>query len=210
MAPSGKWSSGVFLLPQLNDLMVSNIVSTMAMPQATALSDMTMKQERVIINTFGGKKKPTRLLLSKPWWRIFREILTDLGGEVMMNQNKDRIKIGLATEDQVNREFISAWHQAEQGTLTEAEEHLYFIDLKTFLQILSPGRLNILYTLRAQGKTSIQALSQMLARKYQHVYRDVQILKKAGLIQEAEAAYIFVPWDKIQAEIDLLSAVPIE
>ena len=96
----------------------------------------------------------------------------------MMNQNKDRIKIGLATEDQVNREFISAWHRAEQGTLTAAEEHLYFIDLKTFLQILSPGRLNILYTLRAQGKTSIQALSQMLARKYQHVYRDVQIFEE--------------------------------
>jgi predicted transcriptional regulator len=58
---------------------------------------------------------------------------------------------------------------------------LYFIDLKTFLQILSPGRLNLLYTLRAQGKTSVQALSQMLARKYQHAFRDVQILKKAGL-----------------------------
>jgi len=118
--------------------------------------------------------------------------------------------MGIATEDQVNREFIDAWHRAQQGTFTEAEERLYFLEPGTFLQILSYSRLAVLYTLRAKGTTSIQALSKMLARKYKHVYQDVQLLKKAGLIRETATENIFVPWDKIQAEIDLLSTAHID
>lgn len=127
-----------------------------------------------------------------------------------MNQTQKRIKVGLATEAQVNREFIEAWHRAEQGTLTTAEEHLYFLDTKTFLQILSQSRLTLLYTLRTRGAISVRALSHILARKYKHVYQDVQALKKAGLIQETTVENVFVPWDKIQAEIDLLSAIPVD
>ena len=125
-----------------------------------------------------------------------------------MSKSKNRIRIGIATEDRVNQEFIDAWHRAERGALTEAEEHLYFLDTETFLQILSHSRLDILYTLRAKGMISVQTLSKMLERKYEHVYQDVQLLKKAGLIQETASENMFVPWDKIQAEIDLSSAAP--
>lgn len=127
-----------------------------------------------------------------------------------MNKSRNSIRIGIATEDRVNQEFIDAWHRAEQGILTEAEEHLYFLDPETFLQILSHSRLAILYTLRAQGTVSIQTLSKMLERKYKHVYQDVQLLKKAGLILETASENMFVPWDKIQAEIDLSFAAPID
>ena len=125
-----------------------------------------------------------------------------------MSKSKNRIRIGITTEDRVNQEFIEAWHQAERGALTEAEEHLYFLDTETFLQILSHSRLAILYTLRAKGTTSVQTLCKMLERTHEHVYQDVQLLKKAGLIQETASENMFVPWDKIQAEIDLSSAVP--
>jgi len=125
-----------------------------------------------------------------------------------MSKSKNRIRIGIATEDRVNQEFIDAWHRAERGALTEAEEHLYFLDTETFLQILSHSRLAILYTLRAKGMISVQTLSKMLERNYEHVYQDVQLLKKAGLIQETASENMFVPWDKIQAEIDLSSAAP--
>ncbi len=123
--------------------------------------------------------------------------------------NQSQIKVGLATEEQVNQEFIDAWHRAEQGTLTTTEERLYFLDTKTFLEVLSQGRLMLLYTLRTQGTLSVRTLSQLLARKYKNVYQDVQLLKKAGLIQETTVENVFVPWDKIQAEIDL-SAMPVE
>ncbi len=123
--------------------------------------------------------------------------------------NQSQIKVGLATEEQVNQEFIDAWHRAEQGTLTTTEERLYFLDTETFLEVLSQGRLMLLYTLRTQGTLSVRTLSQLLARKYKNVYQDVQLLKKAGLIQETTVENVFVPWDKIQAEIDL-SAMPVE
>jgi len=116
----------------------------------------------------------------------------------------------MATEDQVNQEFIDAWHRAERGALTEAEERLYFLDTESFLQVLSYSRLAILYTLRAKGAVSVQALGKLLDRKYEHVYQDVQLLKKVGLIQETASEDMFVPWDKIQAEINLLSAGPID
>ncbi len=125
-----------------------------------------------------------------------------------MSKSKNRIRIGIATEDRVNQEFIDAWHRAERGALTEAEEHLYFLDTETFLQILSHSRLAILYALRTKGTTSVQTLCKILERKYEHVYQDVQLLKKAGLIQETASENMFVPWDKIQAEIDLSSAAP--
>jgi len=34
-----------------------------------------------------------------------------------MSKTRDKIKIGIATEEQVNREFIDAWHRTQQGIL---------------------------------------------------------------------------------------------
>ena len=122
----------------------------------------------------------------------------------------NKIRIGIASEEQVNQEFIEAWQRAERGELTATEERLYFLAPETFLQILSSNRLAILYALRAEGPVSIQTLSKVLERKYEHVYQDVQLLKKAGLIQETTGENMFVPWDKIQAELDLSSAAPLD
>lgn len=88
-----------------------------------------------------------------------------------MSKTRDKIKIGIATEEQVNREFIDAWHRTQQGILTKTEEWLYFLEPTTFLQILSDSRLTMLYILRAAGTVSVQALCNMLERKYPHVYQ---------------------------------------
>ena len=117
----------------------------------------------------------------------------------------NKIKIGIATEEQINQNFIDAWHRAEEGVLTETEESLYFLNTKTFLEILSQNQLAILYTLRAAGRVNIKTLENLLEKKHAHLSRDVQLLKKAGLIKETPSKNIFVPWDKIQAEIDLSS-----
>ena len=122
-----------------------------------------------------------------------------------MNTVRKKIKVGLATEAQVNQEFIEAWHRAERGEIVVPEEHLYFLEPQTLLHILSRHRLALLHALRAHGQSSIRALSTMLRRNYKNVYRDVQLLKKAGLIRQTTSKDIFVPWDKIRAEINLLS-----
>ncbi len=118
---------------------------------------------------------------------------------------KAEIRIGIATEDQVNQEFIEAWHRAQKGEIAEPEESLYFMEPENFLEILSNSRLAILYTLRSQGSVSIQDLSKILKRNYENVCQDVQLLKKADLIRQTAGENIFVPWDKIRAEIDLSS-----
>jgi len=66
-----------------------------------------------------------------------------------MNKSAHKIRIGTATEDQVNQEFTDAWHRAQKGEITEPEEHLYFLEPDNFLKILSGKRLAFLYTLRS-------------------------------------------------------------
>jgi len=120
-----------------------------------------------------------------------------------MNKSHEKIKIGIASEKHVNEEFIDAWYRAINDEINEPEESLYFIDPKTFLNIISDKRLTILYTLRSHGKTDIHNLSNTLRRNYNDVYHDVQLLKQAGLIKQSISEAISVPWDIIQTEIKL-------
>ena len=120
----------------------------------------------------------------------------------MIKESKN-IKIGLATEEQVNEEFLQAWHKAEKEKVKTPEEHLYFIDPSTFFQVLSKRRIALLKALHARGISSIRELSRLLKRDYKNVYQDVQLLKKAGLIHQDSTKRVYVPWDKIKAEIAL-------
>ncbi len=43
-----------------------------------------------------------------------------------MSESQHDIKVGIATEEQVNREFIDAWHRAQQGEIEKTEESLYW------------------------------------------------------------------------------------
>lgn len=117
-------------------------------------------------------------------------------------EKKDRnIKIGVATEEQVNREFIEAWHKAKDRAVKTSEERLYFIDASMFFQVLSKRRIDLLRALHKHGASSIRQLSKLLNRDYKNVYRDVQLLKNAGLIHQDDLNKIYVPWDKIETEI---------
>ncbi len=120
-----------------------------------------------------------------------------------MNNDKKNIKIGITTEEQVNKEFINAWHRARKGEISVPEERCYFLEPTTFFSVLSKRRIALLQHLRAHGVSSIRNLSKMLKRDYKNVYQDVQLLKKAGLISMDDSQKIFVPWDTINAEIPL-------
>jgi predicted transcriptional regulator len=120
-----------------------------------------------------------------------------------MTKQTRNIKIGIATEEQINKEFIKTWHKAEKGEIEVPEERLYFVDPKTFFQVLSKRRIALLKVLHTHGVSSIRELSRLLNRDYKNVYQDVQLLKKMGLIHQDENKKIYVPWDKINAEISL-------
>ena len=119
----------------------------------------------------------------------------------MSPQNK--MEIHIASDKEMNKAFIEAWHKAEKGTLQEPEEHLYFDDAASLLKVLSNQRLALLSTLFRAGHTSIRALSHELDRDYKNVYDDVRVLRQAGLIHQDSSKKIFVPWSKIHTEIDL-------
>ncbi len=114
-----------------------------------------------------------------------------------------KLKIGLATEEQVNEKFIEVWHKAEKDEIRTPEENLYFIDPATFFQVLTKRRIALLKILHSQGVSSIRRLSRILKRNYKNVYQDVQLLKKVGLIHQDPEKGIYVPWDKLRAEIEL-------
>jgi predicted transcriptional regulator len=69
--------------------------------------------------------------------------------------------------------------------------------------VLSDQRLILLTVLKERGSTSIRALSRKLHRNYRNVYDDVRLLAKTGLLHQDPNKTFYVPWDKIQAEIDL-------
>ncbi len=119
-----------------------------------------------------------------------------------MKKNK-KITGGIASEDKINKEFINVWKRAEQNKTKKTEERLYFLDIKTLLHVLSDKRLSLLNILHQSGNVSIKALSRITGRNYRNVYDDVKLLMNAGLIHKNESKEIFVPWDKIQAEIEL-------
>jgi predicted transcriptional regulator len=116
------------------------------------------------------------------------------------------LKVGLATEEQIKEEFLDAWHRAEQGLIDVPEERLYFFDAVTFFKLLTKGRITLLKELHKYGETSIRKLSQLLERDYKNVHKDVQVLIKAGLIEQGANKRISVPFDKINAEISLVAA----
>lgn len=118
----------------------------------------------------------------------------------------DHIDIHIASDQDMNQAFIDAWKRAENGTQLEAEQHLYFEDAATLLRVLSNKRLILLSTLLRSGPTSIRTLSKTLHRNYKNVHTDIKLLREAGLIKLDHNEKIFVPWRKINTEIDLLAA----
>ena len=117
-----------------------------------------------------------------------------------------KIKMGVASEEEVFQEFVDMWHKAKTEIINEPEQHLYFMDAATFFKVLSKGRIALLKALHSHGNTSIRKLSQLLKRDYKNVHQDVKLLLKAGLITQDNEKKITVPWDTINTEITLAAA----
>jgi predicted transcriptional regulator len=114
------------------------------------------------------------------------------------------IKIGIGDEQETTQTFIDIWQQAEQGeTLATSVEQLFFPDLETLLQFLTPRRMALLKTLHTIGPVSIHALSKELDRDYKNVHTDIQLLEHIGLVTRRKDGRILVPWTRIVAEFRL-------
>ena len=119
--------------------------------------------------------------------------------------NKRDIHVGIEDTDRGFERFVETWERAEQGQVRETEVHLNFEDLSMLLSILTPGRLEILKTLRQQSLSSVRALSRNLGRDYKNVHSDVQALENVGLLEKNGEGTLQVLWDVIDAHVKLVA-----
>jgi predicted transcriptional regulator len=103
------------------------------------------------------------------------------------DQQALQVHIG-ETIDDMGRRFADAWHRAERGELTEenAERHVGFETFETFVQIMTPKRLELLRHVHRHPARSIRALAAALGRDYRRVHADVEALARAGLLDRDE------------------------
>jgi predicted transcriptional regulator len=108
-------------------------------------------------------------------------------------------KISIKTTDEFFGEALDWASQIDQGFVPEKPiERLYFSDIKTLLQNLTPKRFELLNVLHRTGALSINALATQLKRHYKNVFDDVKCLEMLGLY--------LVPWDEIETTIRLAAA----
>ena len=113
------------------------------------------------------------------------------------------IRIGVSDSVSTGRHFIDAWKRAERGEKVKAEQWLNFENLETLLRTLTPGRWGLLKTLRINGPMSIRGLASRVRRDYKNVHTDVQRLEHIGLIARTQDDKMEVPWDIVEARLDL-------
>lgn len=116
---------------------------------------------------------------------------------------KKQIKIGVADAVTTARDFIDAWKLAERGKSIKSEHKLNFQSLETLLKTLTPRRWVLLKSLHKCGSVSIRALANELSRDYKNVHTDVRILEHVGLIERTQDDKVEVPWDIVEARLQL-------
>ncbi len=74
----------------------------------------------------------------------------------MANKN---IKVTIGTRDDMAKEFLSVWHKAETGQVSESkEETLYFNDDDALFKALTPKRRDLLRYVHEHAEITILAL----------------------------------------------------
>ena len=94
----------------------------------------------------------------------------------------------------------------DAGELSAEASMISFESMDMLLKVLTPNRWRLLRCLKGEGPLSIRKLSQRLARDYSGVHADCVALLDTGLINKTPGGEIFVPWQKITAEISLDAA----
>ncbi|MBI1865527.1 MAG: hypothetical protein HYR98_07380 [Nitrospirae bacterium] len=116
---------------------------------------------------------------------------------------RGRIKIGVKSEAELNREFLAAWERAKKGGIKEPDVQICFLDTATLRGALSARRVDLLKALRKYGPCSIRELARHVGRDFRNVYDDVQLFLRAGLVEKDAAGRVGVPWKRIQVQTDI-------
>jgi predicted transcriptional regulator len=103
--------------------------------------------------------------------------------------------------DNVAKRVSDAWHRSEQGEVA-GQDHLTFVTWNAFASTMTAKRLELLRYLHANPQASVAALARSLGRDYRRVHEDVEILGRAGLVEQDEEG-LHTGYDEIRAVIAL-------
>lgn len=117
---------------------------------------------------------------------------------------KRDFQVGIVSEELFNREVTEILEQADLGIFPEKPvERVYFGNMKTFLEYITPKRFALMDTLHKSGPMTIYALAKLLHRHYKNVHVDVKALEEIGLVEKDENGRYVVPWEEITASTRL-------
>jgi len=112
--------------------------------------------------------------------------------------------IGIRTQKESGKEFIEAWHRAENGLPAQKPvQALYFDSLETIWRCLSPRRFMLLEVLHSSGELSIRKLAQTVGKDYKSIHGDIKELVELGLVERVQRDAYRVPWDKLLIDMPL-------
>lgn len=113
-------------------------------------------------------------------------------------------KVGIKTEHDFNTEVMAKLEMIEAGeNLATPSERVYFGDMKTFLEHITPKRFALMDTLHKSGSMTVYALAKKLKRHYANVHADIKALEIIGLVEKNSEGCYSVPWDEVTASFKL-------
>ncbi len=116
------------------------------------------------------------------------------------------VKVHVEDLDAFARRSLDMSRRLDRGEPKAQPAHISFETMEALLKVLTPGRWRLLRRLRADGPSSIRALSRALGRDYRGVHGDVMALIEAELVVRGEEGRVSVPWSRITAEMALDTA----
>ena len=119
-----------------------------------------------------------------------------------MNE-KRVLHIEISSVDASLEQFAGTWEQAERGEAVTPYHGVGFESMSQLLAKLTPKRWELIERLRKEGPQTIYGLAKLLDRNYKNVHTDVKALLEIDIIQETTDGKIEVPWDEIDARLNL-------
>ncbi|MCX5786895.1 MAG: MarR family transcriptional regulator [Elusimicrobia bacterium] len=93
------------------------------------------------------------------------------------------ITFGIQDEEEARREFIAAYEAARLGKPFSPKEGVNFTSIEAARNFLSPARLALLRLIKEKDPRSLYALAKLSGRSFPSVFKDIEILRKHGLVK---------------------------
>lgn len=93
------------------------------------------------------------------------------------------VTIGIKSVEEGLRDFAEAFEAARKRIPVANRGGSYFTSLEAARGFLTPRRLELLHAIKARSPHSIYALARHVGRNFASVLKDLEILKRHGLVE---------------------------